>query len=312
MKKYNYKEVKDYIESLGYKLLDSIYICGTNKLTLIDSEGYYLSTTYYNIFLSKRTPMKFIKYNPYTIQNIKLWLELNNKQFELLSNEYINAQEKLQWKCKNENCKETFNISWNNIYSQDQNCPFCSGQRVGLSNCLEIKNQELAKEWHPTLNGDLTPYDVTYGSGKEVWWKCKECGYEWSAIINNRNNGNGCPECAESRGEMKISEWLKFYKINYQAQKMFNNLLGLGGGNLSYDFYLQTYNLLIEYQGKFHDQIILNYKDEPRELAEARLVKQKEHDKLKKEYAKNNNIKLLEIWYWDFDNIEEILNNYLN
>lgn len=28
----------------------------------------------------------------------------------------------------------------------------------------------------------------------------------------------------------------------------------------------------------------------------------------KRQYAKAHNIKLLEIWYWDFDNIEEILN----
>ena len=39
--------------------------------------------------------------------------------------------------------------------------------------------------------------------------------------------------------------------------------------------------------------------------------KQQEHDRRKKEYAKYNNIKLLEIWYWDFDNIEEILHKQI-
>ena len=38
---------------------------------------------------------------------------------------------------------------------------------------------------------------------------------------------------------------------------------------------------------------------------------QQEHDKRKKEYAKLHNIKLLEIWYYDFDNITEILNKEL-
>jgi hypothetical protein len=41
------------------------------------------------------------------------------------------------------------------------------------------------------------------------------------------------------------------------------------------------------------------------------LKRQQEHDKRKKEYAQQNNINLLEIWYWDFDNIEQILNNEL-
>ena len=39
---------------------------------------------------------------------------------------------------------------------------------------------------------------------------------------------------------------------------------------------------------------------------------QKEHDKRKRNYAKDNNIKLLEIWYWDFNNIENILIKELN
>lgn len=40
--------------------------------------------------------------------------------------------------------------------------------------------------------------------------------------------------------------------------------------------------------------------------------KQLEHDKRKKEYALLNGYNFLEIWYWDFDNIEEILLSSLN
>ena len=36
------------------------------------------------------------------------------------------------------------------------------------------------------------------------------------------------------------------------------------------------------------------------------------NDKIKDEFYKNNNIKLLRIPYWDFYNIEEILNKELN
>lgn len=34
---------------------------------------------------------------------------------------------------------------------------------------------------------------------------------------------------------------------------------------------------------------------------------QQEHDRRKRDYAKEHNIELLEIWYWDFNNIEQIL-----
>ena len=32
----------------------------------------------------------------------------------------------------------------------------------------------LVKEWHPTMNGDLTPEDITHGSKKKVWWLCSK------------------------------------------------------------------------------------------------------------------------------------------
>ena len=35
------------------------------------------------------------------------------------------------------------------------------------------------------------------GSSKKLFWKCNVCGYEWSANINSRHNGSGCPRCAK-------------------------------------------------------------------------------------------------------------------
>ena len=65
-------------------------------------------------------------------------------------------------------------------------------------NILSVANPELAKEWHPTLNGDLTPDMVTKGSNKKVWWKCKQ-GHEWQAAISSRSNGVGCPYCSNKK-----------------------------------------------------------------------------------------------------------------
>jgi len=74
-------------------------------------------------------------------------------------------------------------------------CPFCSGRVASKENCLEIANPNLAKEWHPTRNGKITPLDVTPNANKKAWWICKK-GHEWKANINNRGNGTGCPYCA--------------------------------------------------------------------------------------------------------------------
>lgn len=63
---------------------------------------------------------------------------------------------------------------------------------------LAISHPDIARRWHPTRN-TLTPEEVTYGSGKRVWWVCKE-GHEWEAmvmlIVRASAKGNtGCPHC---------------------------------------------------------------------------------------------------------------------
>jgi hypothetical protein len=79
--------------------------------------------------------------------------------------------------------------------SKGSGCPYCSGQRVCNDNCLAILNPGLAKQWHPTKNGDLTSRDITPGSNKKVWWMCTK-GHEWQASVHSRSTGRGCPYCS--------------------------------------------------------------------------------------------------------------------
>jgi len=74
-------------------------------------------------------------------------------------------------------------------------CPYCAGKYPTKDYNLAVKIPNLIKQWHPTKNKDLTPFDVTPGSHKKVWWKCKQ-GHEWQAQIKSRTNGSGCPYCS--------------------------------------------------------------------------------------------------------------------
>jgi len=74
-------------------------------------------------------------------------------------------------------------------------------QALGLvkrTDTLQVEYPELTKQWHPTKNEPLTPEEVTYGSGKRVWWLCSN-DHEWQAVINSRRQGMGCPYCAGQR-----------------------------------------------------------------------------------------------------------------
>ena len=106
----------------------------------------------------------------------------------------VSAGKKVWWICdKGHEWEATINSR-----TSGRGCPFCSGKRVCDDNSLQTSNPELAKYWHPTKNGDLTPGDVTVGSDKKVWWVCEK-KHEWEATISNRVNGRGCPFCSGKR-----------------------------------------------------------------------------------------------------------------
>ena len=185
---------------MGYELISKEYINAHSKLILKDEFQYYYYITYDKI-KQRKTPSKFHISNPYTIQNIKLWCKLNNKTFELISDTYEGDRQDLKFKCLKEECGENFESPWIRIH-QGYGCPYCSGKQVGLSNCLATKKPELASEWHPTFNGDLTPYNVTSSNSSiSIWWRCnKNSKHEWQATIYNRNiHKSGCPYCAGQR-----------------------------------------------------------------------------------------------------------------
>ena len=103
-----------------------------------------------------------------------------------------NSTEKYWWKCKTGH-------SWCSRISdrvKGSNCPYCSNQRLLKGyNDLETVLPNLAEEWNYDKNGSLKPSDVTFGSRKSVWWKCKK-GHEWKTNIYSRKTGKGCPFCS--------------------------------------------------------------------------------------------------------------------
>ena len=92
-------------------------------------------------------------------------------------------------------------------------CPFCSGRRFTLENSFARHFPEIAKEWHPSKNGSLTPNDVSKKNAIKVWWLCK-CGHEWEAKIYNRANGRGCPRCGKKRAVYKGWETRRKNTVN--------------------------------------------------------------------------------------------------
>lgn len=297
-RKWSVIEIKEYLKNINYTLLSTEYKNNQTKLDMICSEGHKIQMTMGNIQQGKRCHIcsrKIASENrKHNYEFVKKYIE--NEGYELLSKTYINQDEKLKMKC-----------SKGHIFLMDF-CHFKRGCRC--PQCCKNKKMShkefLKKFYNQNLNAENIEILSEYiNANTKIKCSCKIDGHIWFPTSSSLLNGCGCPQCNESKGEKRIRVYLERKNLIFKPQKRFDNLLGLGGGKLSYDFYLPSYNLLIEYQGGYHDGTVSNQTEEE-------FKKQQEHDKRKRDYAMKHNINLLEIWYYDFDNIEKILSQELN
>lgn len=177
-------------------------------------------------------------------------------------------------------------------------CRKCLGEKISEKFC---KTHEQYVRDVEEVNPDVEVIGLYINAKTPILHKCKIDGCEWTAIPYVILAGYGCPQCNESSGERQVRQWLNRYGIKYEYQKSFKNCRDILP--LPFDFYLEDYNIAIEYQGGQH------YKPVERFGGEEKFKLQQKHDNIKKEYCKNNNIRLLEIPY--YANVEEELNNFL-
>ncbi len=82
-------------------------------------------------------------------------------------------------------------------------CPFCRGRLFhrGGAGSLLGEAPRVAREWHPTKNGALTPADVSVKSRHLAWWLCAAGpDHVWqSSPVHRGERGQGCPFCAGKR-----------------------------------------------------------------------------------------------------------------
>ena len=83
---------------------------------------------------------------------------------------------------------------------KERGCPFCSGNQILKGfNDLATTHPQLAAEWDCVRNASLTPEQVSKGSNRMVFWKCR-LGHTWSAAVNSRTGQeSGCPYCSGNK-----------------------------------------------------------------------------------------------------------------
>ncbi len=176
MRKLTIEFVRKEFEKEGYKLLNKEYINAHSKLDYICSEGHKHSITWAAWKQGRRCS--------YCAGLVKLTIEFVKFEFEkenciLLSNEYKNAQQKLDYICP-EGYRHS--ISWGN-WQQGQRC-FCSIKR----NKLIAIQKEFEKESYVLLTKE---YKNNY---TKLYCICPN-GHKHSISWNSWQQGKRCPTC---------------------------------------------------------------------------------------------------------------------
>lgn len=168
---------------------------------------------------------------------------------------------------------------------------FIKGRRCRkcFMNSIRKTAEEFEEEVTNLVGDEYTIMEEYNLSREHVTMRHNVCGNKYKVTPSNFKSGTRCPRCSYSHGEWDVAKYLDTEGIKYEAQKTFKGLINIKP--LVYDFYLPELGILIEYQGVQH------YKPIEFFGGEDGYKSQKERDSIKKEFAHQNNILLVEVPY---------------
>ncbi|TSC71182.1 MAG: hypothetical protein G01um101470_724 [Parcubacteria group bacterium Gr01-1014_70] len=109
---------------------------------------------------------------------------------------------RIWWQCGK--CGYEWHVTGHDRAKHGSGCPACQNRIVTDWNCMATTHPELAMEFHPSKNGNLSPATLVAGTHKRLWWQCRKCGYEWQVVGNSRvRYKSGCPACSNKQ----VTSW---------------------------------------------------------------------------------------------------------
>jgi len=201
----------------------------------------------------------------------------------------------IHWNCIC-HCGNSFVVSGKNLKRGNTKSCGCERYNKAHDRFLDLTGKQ--------YNNLIVKQFVGDRKHKRYVWRCEclLCGGTCDVSTNNLRSGHttSCG-CHVSIAETIIATILDEHKIIYQKQKSFIGCINKK--KLRFDYYLPEYGIAIEYDGEFHYR---NLKDLNNDVSY-----QQNNDAIKTHYCDENDIILLRIPYWEKDNIESILNDWL-
>lgn len=199
-----------------------------------------------------------------------------------------NSHKDIWIKCQNKDYHQSYKTQCYHFYN-GRRCPYCNtfaSNKVHPLDSFGTKYPELAKLIYCDENGNqVDVFQIPIRSDKKYYFKCDKCHRKSSnlkILKNIARRGYSCEYCSDG-----ISIPQKFFGnlfsslgLEFESEKTFK-----WGENKRYDFYIQSYNMIIEIHGEQH------YKKNGFNRLRRTLTEEQSNDRLKKDLALSNGIK---------------------
>lgn len=258
------------------------YVDSNSKVVCLDLDGYFYLVKPSVIKRGKTKPNKVDPSNPYSIHNINTYLNLNNKGFCVIDEEYIHSSKDLKCVCTKDKNHGVFYKNWGQIGNKGM-CPKCHDfkKRNHMPDIVEsvfFLRNDLVKYFKNEDDAKL--YKIK--SNKKIELVCPECGKAKKVTIDKlTSRGFRCSYCSDgvSMPEKIMINILNELNLKFEVQKKFE-----WATDKYYDFYVNELNMIIETHGiqHYHRQIHPNGRTVDEEI---------ENDLKKKQLALDNGIK---------------------
>lgn len=277
-------------------------VCPQNHYTLANYHS-MLYNNYRCSICSYSHAGEYHKYSKKDIQN-KLDNKFGKNEIKIVG-DYINYSTPTKFMHNSSDC---------NYYTWDAQPILVAGDNGGkgcpkcLGNIKNINTDDFKKRVYELVGNEYIVLGEYKGSGVPIKMQhnIKECHHVFSPMPNNftKTNGTRCPIHGDSHGEYWVGVYLKGKGYVYEEEKKYPDLRDKN--YLRYDFYLNDYDILIEYDGEQHTKRDIGGRFGDNFDYDT-LHK---HDLMKNEYSKKNNIPLIRIPYTVVG--QEAVNNYLD
>lgn len=225
--------IKEKLTEKDLMMIDSTFTTLNNGFFAFTNDGYIIKVTANSIYKNQSNPI-FSSANPYTIYNIKRFLFLNDISTMLLSTEYINNNEYLEWQCE---CGNIFKVPWDRFMQGQRICYKCARRKNSIIPVYKLEQDFSEKGYtlittEPKMKNEKVEY---------ICLKHKEKGIQSIKLSRFYNSHQGCRYC----GKEKSLKW----HITSKSECM---ELATNKGLNYIDSYIQNKKTIIEFTCKKH------------------------------------------------------------